>query len=280
MTEAKKATARRNAKDTIFADLFSIPKYLLQLFQALHPEMTDVNESDIKILTLTHVLFNRTYNDMGILVKNKLIILIEAQSTWSINILIRVLLYLASTYHDYIHDNGKIVYSSTKLEIPEPEFYIIYTGDKKIEKDFISLREDFFENPNAKLDLTARVIHVENKDDIIGQYIIFCHVFDEQRKIHGYSKATIENTIRICQNSNVLREYLESRKKEVIDIMFTLFSQEYATEAYGREQKIQGVVETCRKLGSSIENAINMVSESLGLSKDTAAGYVHEFWGN
>ena len=34
--------------------------------------------------------------------------------------------------------------------------------------------------------------------------------------------------MRICKSEGVLREYLESRKKEVIDIMITLFGQEYA----------------------------------------------------
>lgn len=30
--------AKRTAKDSVFTDLFGIPKYLLQLYQALHPE--------------------------------------------------------------------------------------------------------------------------------------------------------------------------------------------------------------------------------------------------
>ncbi len=50
------------------------------------------------------------------------------------------------------------------------------------------------------IDLKAKIIYAENKKDIIGQYIIFCHVFDEQRKIHGRNKSAVENTIRICQN--------------------------------------------------------------------------------
>ena len=36
----------------------------------------------------------------------------------------------------------------------------------------------------------------------------------------------IEETIRICQDEDVLREYLEEEREEVMDIMTTLFDQE------------------------------------------------------
>ena len=270
----------RNSKNSIFLDLFSIPEYLLQLVQTLHPEMTDLKEDDIEILTLQSVFAVRAYNDLGVLVKNKLLILVEAQTTWSINILIRILLYLASTYHDYIHDKNINLYKEHKAEIPEPEFYVIYTGDKKINKDFISLREDIFENPDAKLDLIARVIHAENKKDIAGQYIIFCHVFDQQRKIYGNTKKAVENTIRICQNLDVLKKYLESRKKEVTNIMFILFDQEYNTKLYARDKAIIVAVETYKEVGKSMEETINRIAEKFDLEQDVAERYVKEVWEN
>ena len=169
--------------------------------------MTGITEDDIKLVTLNSVVMNGQYNDLALMVKGKLIIFAEAQSTWSINILVRILLYLSSTYHDYIVDNKFNVYGSMKINIPEPEFYVIYTGSRKIDKDIISLRQDFWQNPNAKLDILVRVIHSENKNDIIGQYIIFAHVLDRQIKTHGYTREAAKNTIRICQDNDVLREF-------------------------------------------------------------------------
>ena len=81
-----------------------------------------------------------------------------------------------------------------------------------------------------------KVIYAENKHDIIGQYIIFSHVLDQQIEKFGRTKTVAEETIRICKSEGVLREYLESREKEVIDIMITLFGQEYAVEAYAEEK--------------------------------------------
>ena len=269
---------RRLAKNTVFLDLFSIPEYQLQMVQTLHPEMTDLTEQEITTLTLNPVILNGQYNDLALLVRDKLIIFVEAQSTWSINILIRLLMYLAATYYEYISDRGLNVYTSTKLEIPEPEFYVIYTGSHKVDREIISLRKDFWNNPNAKIDLTARVIHTESKHDVIGQYIIFCHVLDEQIKIHGYDKKAAEEAIRICQNAEVLKQYLEGRKKEVIGIMRMLFDQDYANRVHERELLVGNTVEMCQDFGASIDDTIHRLAEKFGFSKDVASRFVHEYW--
>ncbi|MBQ7220853.1 MAG: hypothetical protein IJS28_07740 [Synergistaceae bacterium] len=276
------AKVKRAAKNTVFLDLFTLPEYSLQMVQTLHPEMTDITEADIKILTLNPVILNGQYNDLALLVRDKLIIFVEAQSTWSINILVRILLYLSATYYEYIHDHELNVYTSKKLVLPEPEFYVIYTGEQKIEREVISLREDFWGNPDAKVDLQVRVIHAEDKSDVIGQYIIFCHVLDGQIKIHGRQMKAAEEAIRICQDMEVLRAYLESRKKEVIGIMKMLFDQDYASMVYGREQRklgrIENTIEMCQDFGTSISEAIRRLVAKFGLSQEEAAEYVHEFW--
>ena len=125
------------------------------------------------------------------------------------------------TYQDYISEHELNVYSTHKIDLPVPEFYVIYTGDRKIEKDVITLREDFFQNTAVNVDLSARVISAENKDDIIGQYIIFSHVLDEQVKIYGRTQKAVEETIRICKDMGVLKEYLTGREKEVITMTMT-----------------------------------------------------------
>ena len=280
----KEIKAKWNAKDTVFVDLFHIPKYRHQLFQTLHPEMTDVKETDIEPVTLNPIILNQSYNDLGLLVKDKLIIFVEAQSTWSINILIRILLYLAMTYQNYITEHGLYVYGSKRIEIPEPEFYVIFTGNRKFTKNTISLKDDFWNNPNAKVDVEAKVIYAENKEDIIGQYIIFSHALDDQIRKHGRNKTAVEETIRICKSEGVLKEYLESREKEVIDIMITLFGQEYAVEAYAADREktgmIKNTVEMCQEFGTTIEEAIQKLISKFGISRNDSAEYVKEYWKN
>ena len=62
-------------------------------------------------------------------------------------------------------------------------------------------------------------------------------------KEYGRTKEAVLETIRICKNRKILKEYLESREKEVVDIMMTLFDQEYAVERYGDEKKAEGLAE-------------------------------------
>ena len=42
---------KRTAKDTVFTSLFRDKGYLLQLYQALHPEDANAKEEDFKIIT-------------------------------------------------------------------------------------------------------------------------------------------------------------------------------------------------------------------------------------
>jgi hypothetical protein len=59
----------------------------------LHPEDTTATEEQLEHVTIENILTNNLYNDLGFTIGGKAIILVEAQSSWSINIIIRVLLY-------------------------------------------------------------------------------------------------------------------------------------------------------------------------------------------
>lgn len=72
-------------------------------------------------------------------------------------------------------------------------------------------------------------------DSIVGQYVEFCKIADGQRKLHGLTRTTIQETMRICQEKGVLTPFLVSRQKEVVDIMEMLFSQEEVWEMTKKE---------------------------------------------
>ena len=232
------AAVNRTAKNSVFIDVFEQPEYRLQMLQVLHPEMTDVTADDIQTITLKQVITNHQYNDLAFLVKDRLMVFVEAQSTWGSNLTVRILLYLADTIQQYILDHGMDIHGSRKLSLPKPEFYVIYTGERQV-KEWISLRDDFFEDADCAIDLRARVFTAET-EDIIGQYIIFCHIFDLQVRQYGRTEKAALETIRICRDRGVLKEYLRAREQEVISIMVMLFNQEYATQMFGQAQFQEG----------------------------------------
>ena len=140
-TEKMEEIVKRDAKNTVFIDLFSQNEYRLQLFQTLHPEITDVNADELQIITIKPIITNQQYNDLAFVFRDKLMIFVEAQSTWSINILIRLLLYLAETIREYLHDRDMDIHDGKKHKIPMPEFYVIYNRKKENAEDNFSEAE-------------------------------------------------------------------------------------------------------------------------------------------
>ncbi len=229
--------AKRTAKNSVFVDLFQNKYYLLKLYKALHPEDVMATENSLTDVTIENVLTDNLYNDLGFIANNRLMILIEAQSTWTVNILLRILLYLAQSYHEYFERTCQNLYKSKKVRVPKPELYVIYTGAQGKKPHILSLSKEFFDGLEIDIDIKAKVIYESDKDDIINQYIIFCKVYNEQIKLHGMTKQTVTETIRICKDRNILKEYLESREKEVVTIMMSLFDEEQIMKSFVRSEK-------------------------------------------
>jgi len=249
---------KRTIKDSVFADFFRMPGNLLELYKVLHPEDLDVMISDIHDITVENVLVDDIYNDLGFRVSNRLIILMEAQSTWTENILIRALLYLAKTYKDYIDDNGLDIYKSTKVRLPKPELYVLYTGNRKIRPEIITLKNEFYpDEEDIAIDAKINVLYGTDEDDIISQYVSFTKVYDEQRKLLGRSREAIMETIRICKDRDVLKEYLVSREKEVVDMLMTLFTEEQIMKNHDADLKREVTKKVTKEV--TRENQINSI---------------------
>ena len=114
----------------------------------------------------------------------------------------------------------------------------------------------------------------------------FCKVFNQQRELYGLTKKALTETIRICKDGNVLKEYLESREKEVMNIMTLLFDQETVTlrheKRIGRENRaegnMQGAIEMCREYGASFDEAVTKIARKFNLSRDDARAEVERYW--
>ena len=106
---------KRDIKDSVFTFLFSDLEYTKQLYLSLHPEDTEIRDEDFKLVTLENILAIGQYNDLGFQVRDKLILLVEAQSTFSPNIPLRMLMYLAKTYNEYIEEHQLSLYREKKV---------------------------------------------------------------------------------------------------------------------------------------------------------------------
>ena len=110
--------------------------------------------------------------------------------------------------------------------------------------------------------------------DILQQYIAFSRELDRQFAEKGRTIEALKEAIEVCKRRNILREYLETREKEVIRIMTILFDQGYANKIALKESEAIGAynkaVSTARKaLDCNIPR--DVIATITGLTVDEVA---------
>jgi len=189
----------RRYKDSVFVDFFSEDRTakanFLALYNALHG--TDYQSTAIlKNIRLKQVLYMSFANDVSYLVDNKIIVLAEHQSTINPNMPIRCLEYIARLYEQFYKSKEK--YSRKQLAIPTPEFYVFYNGKEPYRGDsLLKLSDSFTQKHNEyALELSVKVVNI---------------AVDKE---HGFEKA-----IKECIQNDILREYLQRKSKEVLNML-------------------------------------------------------------
>ena len=115
-------SANREYKDSLFTALFSDAEKLLSLYNAVSGSDLPPDTS-VEIATLEDVLFNCRRNDVAFVLGDKIVILMEHQSSISANMPLRLLIYVARVYEKLI--DNEAVYKSKLLKIPKPDFIVL-----------------------------------------------------------------------------------------------------------------------------------------------------------
>jgi hypothetical protein len=172
--------ANRQYKSSVFSLLFSEPARLIELYNALAGTHYD-ESADIAINTLHDAVFMGRINDVSFTIDNKVVILIEHQSTINPNMALRLLLYIARVYEKLV--DSKKIYSRTKMPIPRPEFIVLYNGvDDYPAESTMRLSEHFEQieqNDTIALELRAKVYNInkgynpklEEQSKVLGDYV-------------------------------------------------------------------------------------------------------------
>ena len=247
MNTENEISVNRQLKDSLFTHLFKEIKYQKQLYSALYDDVDKFKDEDFKLITLENTLVYDVYNDLGLLVKDKLILLVEAQSTYNPNMAVRLLIYIANTYYNYILDNSLNIYGVKKIGLPKPEFILVYTGTTKIENKVLKLSDSYIHGEDIPLELIVKIITKDNvQENIISEYISFCQKYDSLKqglKRREEILKALKETISYCKEHNILKEFLELKQREVEEIMMSVFTQEQATNMVLKEKYNEGKLE-------------------------------------
>ena len=260
-------------KDSLFIDLFSDKMRLIQLYKSLIDDERQINPEDIEILTIQNIILRGIYNDLGFRVKDEIIILMEAQTTYTTNIVLRILFYLSETLKNYIIDSSENknlneLYNTKPRIIPKIKLFVVYTGDKMMQDHDLHLKDVMVENDIiSDIDMKVRVLCTGNKKSILGQYILFTRVYTKQKKECKDIETAVKNTIEICMNDEILKEYLDYRKMEVQEMITAFTTQEEAFESFLKDE-VRAGEKRGRKEGEEkgkIDTLINFFKNGIGL---------------
>ena len=156
-------------------------------------------------------------------------------------------MYLAETFRDYIIETEQSYYSKTKVHLPKPELYVVYTGEDKHKEQRLSLAEEFWGGDNSSVDIKAKIIYGDEPDTILSEYVAFTRTYKKYKALLGQTREAVEATIDDCIENNILSDYLTERRKEVMDIMTALFDDNVIQEMYEksirRESREEGRTE-------------------------------------
>lgn len=235
---------KRTYKDSLFRSIFKNKKRLSRLYKALSGN--EISPKDITINTLKGVFMNDVKNDISFLVGNRLVILLEHQSTWNPNMPLRFLWYLSKLYRLYV--NKDMIYHAELLKIPTPEFYVLYNGTMDIPSIQELRLSDAFEIPGNAMELTAKCYNINYKKDRevldacyeLKAYSTFIAIVRDCQKKGLSLFQSIKEAIAYCETHDLMGEYFRIHESEVYDMVSFKWDEKRAREIAAEEAKKAG----------------------------------------
>ena len=280
----------RRYKDSVFVDLFGEDKdakeNFLSLYNALHGTYLD-GSTELKPLRLDNVMYMSFCNDVSCLIDNKIIVLAEHQSTVNDNMPVRFLEYSARLYEQI--QNPRDRYLRKLKQIPSPEFYVFYNGEAQYPSQTELKLSDAFAVKSAKpcLELVVKVMNINyNKDNKLlenckplEEYTLFVETVRRHIRLDGENG--FKNAIKECIQNDILRDYLERKSREVMNMLVAEYDydtdiavqREEEREIAFAEGEAQGIERGSRQ--TALQNAQNLkrlgvslriITEATGLS--------------
>jgi hypothetical protein len=276
--------SNKKFKSSVFSLLFSEPDLLRELYCALDG-VSLPPDAPVSINTLEDVLFMDFINDISFEIDGKLVVLIEHQSTINPNMALRLLMYIGRIYEKITEEQN--IYSKNPLEIPQPQFFVLYNGvepypDEKeirLSEAFIELEGlEFTGKDTPALELTVRVINInEGRNEAIAarcknlaEYSAFVAKERSLEKELGSREEAIKETVKYCQKHDILREFLKLHASEVLNMLYAEWNWDDALAVRYEEGREDGLEEGRKE---KLEIARNL------LAKGSTPEFVHEITG-
>ncbi len=233
----KSENYNRNYKSSVFTSLFqtckSAKKNSLSLINALHG--TDIkDESRIEHIDIESSIYMGLRNDVSFMLDDRLIVLVEHQSTVNNNMPLRSLMYIARLYERLTDIDSR--YRKKLVKIPTPEIYVFYNGnDEQPEESIMKLSDAFIDlRGEFSLNLTVKVVNIKPKSKGGSELLDKCSVLREYSELVEIFKDFISEgvdrpaheAIKLCMNKGILVDFLMEEGDEVENWLFAEYDRD------------------------------------------------------
>lgn len=273
-------TANRMYKSRIFAMLFSDRNELLKLYNAINgisyddPDLLQVN-------TLENAVYMSMQNDVSFIIDMRLN-LYEHQSTYSPNLPVRYLLYVADVYSDYTKDMN--LYGTKAVKLPTPRFVIFYNGQaEQPDRKELKLSE-LFSIPDADPSLELKAVMLNINKGHNRKLMETCRTLQDYAeytfRVREYAAEmpldlAVEQAITECISEGILADFLRKNRAEAKKVSIYEYDEERhmrQTREEGMEEGYangfsQGIIQTAVKMLNLKEFTDIQIREVTGLDQ-------------
>ena len=237
-------TANRMYKSRIFAMLFSDRNELLKLYNAING--TSYDDPDLlQVNTLENAVYMSMQNDVSFIIDMRLN-LYEHQSTYSPNLPVRYLLYVADVYSDYTKDMN--LYGTKAVKLPTPRFVIFYNGQaEQPDRKELKLSE-LFSIPDADPSLELKTVMLNINKGHNRKLMETCRTLQDYAeytfRVREYAAEmpldlAVEQAITECISEGILADFLRKNRAEAKKVSI----YEYDEERHMRQTREEGMEE-------------------------------------
>ena len=302
----RREKVRLNVKDRLFRFLFEKDREaLLQLYNALNG--TDYEDaSQLEIVTIESAVYVVMKNDLAFVLAGTLS-MYEHQSTYSPNLPVRFLIYLAQEYQKVIEQAEKSLYGTSRISLPTPQCVVFYNGTRKMPEEQTLRLSDAFENGRARADveLTVRMLNINQghngllmeKCRVLKEYAAFVDVTRKYAEERGSVEEALTGAVEYCIENGILEKFLKENRAEVLGMLLEEFDvkkyertlrsegreegrEEGIREGMelGRKQGIRCLVEALQEAGQTKEYVTDKIAEKYTLSETEAQEKLLQYW--
>lgn len=244
----------RKHKDRLFRFIFKEKPALLSLYNAINGSDYD-NLDELEIYTMEDYVYMGMKNDVSFLIDWN-INLFEHQSTYSLNMPLRGLLYIASNIRKFVEINRLDMYASRKIPLPIPRYYVFYNGTKSMPEEEIMYLTDSMPMENAKeiscVEFKAHILNINEGHN--PKMMERCPLLKEYAIIVSDVRKNLENDLSLAeavdyaveqciQREGPLADILRGHRAEVTDTMLKEYDEVFHIECEKKISREEGRAE-------------------------------------